>query len=293
MELKINEFQAPAPITFNYDELKSWVQEKVEVYGKIAYTEETMKDAKKDKADLNRIKKALNDERIRLERDYMKPFEDFKGKTKELIGILDEPVRIIDRQVKEFEERQKAEKRQEIELHFSTIDKPEWLQLEQIWNPKWLNKTVTMKTIREEMQASVEKIEKDLATLAELPEFGFEACEVYKTTLDLNKALNEGKRLAEIQKKKEEQERKRKEAEEARKSQEEERKRQEEERKAEPVPQPPAGDFMNSPEPEEVLGVAEDVPLYPVAFRAYMTEEQSQELGRWFVERNIKFEPIR
>ena len=92
-----------------------------------------------------------------------------------------------------------------------------------------------------------------------------------------------------IQKKKEEQERKRKEAEEARKRQEEERKRQEEEKKADPVPQPPAEDFMNPPEPE----VKEYPLIYPVMFRAYMTEMQSQELGRWFTERNIKFEPIR
>lgn len=278
MELKIKEFQTPAPITFNYEELKTAVQKKADEYASVVYTEDKVKDAKKDRAELNKLKEALNSERIRLQKEYMKPFEDYKGKTDELIGILNNPIGLIDRQIKDFDEKQKNEKKKEIELHFRTMEKPEFLQLNSLWNPKWLNKTYEISKIRSELQEQVEKIQSDLATLAELPEFGFEACEVYKSTLDVNKALNEGKRLAEIQKKKEA---------------EEERKKHEKERKAEPVPQPPEPDFMNPPEPEEVLEVAEDVPLFPVSFRAYMTEKQSVELGQWFRERNIKFEPIR
>jgi membrane protein involved in colicin uptake len=39
-----------------------------------------------------------------------------------------------------------------------------------------------------------------------LPEFAFEASEVYKTTLDMNKAISEGKRLSEIARRKAEHE---------------------------------------------------------------------------------------
>lgn len=264
MELKINDFQNPAPITFNYDELKAWVEEKAEEYTVTAYTPETIKNAKADRASLNRLKKALNDERIRLERDYMKPFEGFKDQIRELIGIIDKPAQLIDKAVKEVEENEKKAKEEEIKLHFRTMEKPDWLQIEQIWNPKWLNKTATIKAIREEMQASVDKIEKDLATLAELPEFGFEACEVYKTSLDVNMALNEGKRLAEIQKRKEEEERKK-----------------QVENKKEPTPQPPTPDSMNPP-----------VETFPVRFEAEMTKEQAQELAKWFRERNITIRAI-
>lgn len=292
MELKINEFQTPAPITFNYDELKTAVQEKADEYASVVYTEDKVKDAKKDRAELNKLKEVLNSERIRLQKEYMKPFEDYKAKTDELIGILNEPIRLIDRQIKEFDEQQKDEKKKEIELHFRTMEKPEWLRLENIWNPKWLNKTYEISKIRSELQEQVEKIQSDLATLSNLPEFGFEACEVYKSTIDLNKALNEGKRLVEIQKRKEEDERRRKLAEEERKNREAAIKQVEEKAESTMQPQPPTEDFMNPPEP--VLGVATDgVKLYPVAFRAYMTEKQSGELAKWFRERNIKFEPIR
>lgn len=284
MELKINEFQTPAPITFNYDELKEAVQKKADEYASVVYTEDKVKDAKKDRAELNKLKDALNGERIRLQKEYMKPFEDYKAKTDELIDILENPITLIDRQIKEFDKKQKEEKRKEIELHFKTLDKPDWLSLNQLWVEKWLNKTYEMGKIRSELKEQVEKIQNDFDTLSNLPEFGFEACEVYKTTLDVNKALNEGKRLAEMQKRKEEQERIAKEA--AEKRRKEELKRfVEQARMIEPAPQPPAEGFTNPPEP-----VAE---IYPVAFRAYMTVEQSKELMGWFRDNNIAFEPIK
>lgn len=43
----------------------------------------------------------------------------------------------------------------------------------------------------------------DVLTISQLPEFSFEAMEVYKATLDINKAIAEGMRLADIQKRKE------------------------------------------------------------------------------------------
>lgn len=278
MELKINTYQTPAPITFNYEELKEAVQKKADEYASVVYTEETLKSAKTDRAELNKLKDALNGERIRLQKEYMKPFEDYKSKTDELIRILSKPIDLIGAQIKDFEQKQKAEKKTEIELHFKTLDKPEWLKLAQIWNEKWLNKTYDMGKIRTELKDRIEQIENDLATLSNLPEFGFEACKVYESTLDVNKALNEGKRLAEIQKQKEEAERKRK---------EEEAKRLEEEQKEE-VLQPPEPGFM--PLPETYREKAK--PVYPVRFEAMLTAEQGKELAEWFNNKNIKFRAI-
>lgn len=280
MELKINDFKTPAPITFNYDELKEAVQKKADEYAVVVYSEDKIKDAKKDRAELNKLKNALNGERIRLQKEYMKPFEDYKAKTDKLIMILDEPIALIDAQIKEFDELQKQEKQKDIELHFRTMEKPEFLQLNNLWNPKWLNKTYEMGKIRSELQEQVEKIQNDLATLSNLPEFGFEACEVYKSSLDVNKALSEGKRLAEMQKRKEEQERAKKEAEECRKKEEEEKLARQV--KEEPTPQPPAEDFMNPPVIE----------TFPVRFEAEMTQDQALELAKWFRERNITFRAI-
>lgn len=89
MELKITELQLPGKISFNYEELKQELTKKVKEYGSLVYTDAQIREAKADRANLNRLKKALNDERIRQERDFMKPFDEFKGQVRELCGIVD------------------------------------------------------------------------------------------------------------------------------------------------------------------------------------------------------------
>lgn len=96
MELRVNEVQLPEQITFNYEELKEEIAGKVSHYETLVYTDDQIKEAKADRADLNKFKKALNDERIRREREYMQPFQDFKDKIDEIIAIIDKPIMLID-----------------------------------------------------------------------------------------------------------------------------------------------------------------------------------------------------
>ena len=93
-----------------------------------------------------------------------------------------------------------------------------------IWDEKWLNATVTLPKIEEQMKSRMYQIGTDVVTISKLPEFKFEAMEVYRKTLDMNQAIQEGQRLADIQKRKleaerMEAERKAREAEEAAKQQ--------------------------------------------------------------------------
>ena len=82
-----------------------------------------------------------------------------------------------------------------------------------IWDEKWLNATVSMSKIEEQMKSRMYQIGEDVFTIRNLPEFSFEAMEVYKKSLDLTKAIQEGQRLSDIQKRKAayEEERRRKE----------------------------------------------------------------------------------
>ena len=61
MEFKINEVQIPEKPTFNYEELKQELQEKANMYASLVYGDDEIKQAKSDKANLNKLKKALND----------------------------------------------------------------------------------------------------------------------------------------------------------------------------------------------------------------------------------------
>lgn len=268
MELKINALALPEAISFNYEELKAELIERTAKYETMVYGEEQIKAAKEDRANLNKLKKALNDERIRREKEYMQPFNVFKSQINEIISIIDKPILMIDGQVKEFEESKKKEKAELIAMIFDCTEHPEWLTLEQIFNQKWLNASVNQKTVTEEIDNKIAEINRNLDTLQILPDFSFEATEIYKTTLDINKALEEGKRLAEIQKK-----------------------------KAEEVEKMKMAAMMPTPDAEALNNMAEaateNVPEKEwISFKALLSTEDAQALAQFFRSRNIEYKAV-
>lgn len=272
MELQIKEFTTPDPIAFNFAEVRDWIAERSKDYASVVYGDEDIKQAKEDRANLNRLKKALNDRRIEIEKEYMKPFLEFKNAIAELIRMIDEPAQLIDARIKEYEERKKEEKKAAIEELFADMEeKPEWLELRQIWNQRWLNATTSMKSIEEEIAGTLLRISQDLQTLGSLQEFGFEAMEEYKRTLDINRAVAEGQRLADIQRRKME-------------KLEEERRREQEaaQRAAEAEPEP---DYSQ----DEVVYPKMDERTW-VTFRAYLTTEDAIALKEFFTKRGVVFE---
>ena len=281
MELRIEKITFPEVIEFNFNELKQEITDRVAMYANMVYTEDQVKQAKADRANLNKFVKALSNERINVKKLCLKPYEEFEAKVNELSEIVQEPIRIIDKQVKEYEEQKKQEKLDEITNFFNSTEHPEWLHIAQIMNEKWLNASVSMKSILAEMDSRLEQIKNDIATLSNLPEFGFEATEVYKSTLDINKALNEGHRLSEIQKRKAEHE-----AEQARLKAE-----------AEARPTTPIGQAISSIEKQAFENcmmppVEEKLDRMWVSFKAYMTTEDAMALKAFFESRQIEFKAI-
>lgn len=273
MELKINELVIPDKITFNYEELKTELTDKVKTYETIVYDDAQIKEAKADKANLNKLKKALNDERIRLEREYMTPFNAFKAQIADLIETIDRPIAVIDKQVRSYEDKCREDKRTEIEAYFDSVEKPDVLTLAKIWDDKWLNASVNMKQVKEAIQEAIDKVNADMFTLKALPEFSFEAIEEYKRSLDINRAIAEGQRLADIQRRKAEAEAKAKaEAEKA--------------AQTTPTPEPIA-----EPTPVKTEEVKQDTAQW-VSFRALLTVEQAELLKIFCREHRITIEPI-
>lgn len=259
----------PGRISFNFEELKTELSAKVENYKTMAYTDETMKDARTDRASLNRLAKALNDERIKREKEFMVPFNEFKAQIKELISIIEEASENIDAQIKEYEDRKKKEKLEAIEkIWDEVIEHPEWLQCSDIFSTRWLNASVSMETVKKEIAEKLEKINTELGILQDLPEYSFEGIEYYKRSLDLGQAIAETKRLGEIQKKKE----------------------------AEAEAQKILADKVKGQgqaTAEEVKAyeeAPEPVKMWWVNIRAKVSVAQSKELTAWFQAHNIEFE---
>ncbi len=284
LELNLEPIQAPSEIRFNYEELKSQLTSMTAEYKGLVFTESQLPEAKKDRAALNRMKKALNDARIQTQREYMAPFDEFKSRIDDLIGLVDEPVRAIDAQIKGFEEAAKEEKKEEIRQLFEETDFQGFVALDAIWNEKWLNKSYSLKQIGEEMTQLKNRIGTEVYTIHSLGAFSFEAMEVYKETLDLNKAIAEGKRLAEIQRRKEEEESRR---EEARAAAEEEQRIREEEARAKAAAAPE--------EAQETVAVPAHWQEKSVTFRITARYEQKAILNQLFrelKEYGVKYEVL-
>lgn len=223
MELRINTWKSPEVIDFNFEELKEEITNKSALYKNMVYTDETIKDAKSDRALLNKFKTALEDKRKEVKKQCLEPYNQFEKQIKELVAIIDEPVKLIGEQITEFEDREKAEKHEQIIELFNKAGFQSFVTLEQIYDPKWLNKSVSLKSIEEELTNTVYRIGHDVTTINSLKEYSFEALEHYKKTLDLASAIAEGQRLADIQKRKLEHEAELKAREELAKKQAEER----------------------------------------------------------------------
>lgn len=283
MELKIispGENGFLKEIQWNQEEVKAWVAARVQDYKNIAYTEDQVKDMKKDRADLNKLRTAFESERKRLKKVCMEPYNLFEQQVKEVVALIDEPIQLIDSQLYELEERRKQQKKKDIEALFDTIGFQTFVTLDNIFDQKWLNASVSIGKIEEQMKSIMYKIGTDVATIGNLPEFSFEAMEVYKKTLDLNKAILEGQRLAEIQKRKQQYEEEQKRIAEEKARQEE----QEQSVLAEVVEETAPVEEKVDASPEPVLP-----DLVQMDFRVWCTKEQLMDLREYLIAHQIKF----
>lgn len=268
MKLEITQLQVPGKIEFNYAELKKELAERLQVYSAVVYSEEQISEAKKDRADLNRLKKALNDERIRQEKEFMKPFDEFKTQVKELCSIIDKASATVDAQVKAFEDQQKADKFDAIKAIVVEIGFP--VQIEKVMDQKWLNASVSLKSIKEALEAKKETILSEMQVIENLPAYAFEAKQFYLNTLDLAATMREVNRLQA--------------QDEAKKrwfEQQEAAKKAKEEHEAEQVQE-----HAQEAEPEE------SVERQWIGFQALLSIEEAHALGAFLKSNGIKYKAL-
>lgn len=200
MEFRIQEYKVPEQIDFNYEELRNEIQERVAFYKDLVYTDAQMREAKADRARLRKVIDAIDAQRKKVKSDLLQPYTALETKLNEIKALIQEPIDMIDNQVKAYEELQKETKTESIHQGWTNKGGPFGIDL--IWNPKWLNTTYSMKKIGEEMDAAIETYNNGMTTLEQLTEYQFEAIEVFKATLDLGAAMVRANELKEQAKRK-------------------------------------------------------------------------------------------
>ena len=234
-EISVVVNQEPGKISWNFADIKKRLEEELTVYQNTAYTDDTIKTAKGDVADLRKLAKAIEDRRKEVKEKCMEPYALIETQAKELTDLIEKPIQAINDQVKDYERRRKEKARAEINAFWvqKAAELPEDIRekaKKAIYDERWENATATKKSWREGIENGIRKILDEIGTIKSFAsEFEEDMLTVYKDALSLQKAIQKMNELNAQKERILEQERKRREAEEAeRKRQEEERQRREE-----------------------------------------------------------------
>lgn len=191
----------PAMIGFNNDELMEHARALAERYENAVFDDEAISQAKEARAYLNSLIKTINDERIRIGKLYNEPYNLFKGKVDEVIACLQKPANLIGEQIAAFEEEKRAKKRAELLEYFHETIGDEYdglVSFEQIFNPKWLNASYSIKNAFADIDNAFSNIRNSLVAIDGLKSEDSTTLKAFFfRTLDLGKTLMENERLKE------------------------------------------------------------------------------------------------
>lgn len=189
LELVVSEKTIGSLVT-NAKAIKTLVEGQIQKYDISNYSSDDIAKCKQDKALLNKAAKALNDKRIALEKEWNTPFDEFKTTVKETVDLIKSAATKIDSIIKQDDERAKEEKMAEIRKIAEKVGLPEVnVKLEKVMNPKWLNKSTSLKSIEKELAEKVETINESVATLLTYTDVASAALARYHEDLDLNAAI--------------------------------------------------------------------------------------------------------
>ncbi len=164
--------QEPGLVEFyNFEDLKTILETELVRYQNIAYSEDDLKEAKADQKKLKDLRKAIDDKRKEIKKIYMQPYEIVEAQTRELIALIDAPLKAIGTYLDSAKEAEKEQKRQEIRAFYDREATPlgeladALFASPSFWNPKWELKSTKAKMWQDEIRAKIAQAAADLSSL--------------------------------------------------------------------------------------------------------------------------------
>jgi hypothetical protein len=204
LELSVKKLEL-GTLTTNAIAVRDKVKDLLSNYKSENYNEGNIDKAKEDKALLNNTSKKLNDERIRLEKEFMKPFNEFKDVVTETTTMIKEASSKIDEIVKEVESRAKEERKGIVTTLFNDIvgELKDLITLDMVFDEKWLNKGSFNDKgefkLSKELEDKLNKIRQDLEAIKNLKsEHELALTNQYLKDFNLGNVIIENNRLNEL-----------------------------------------------------------------------------------------------
>ncbi len=291
MELRIATQVGPGvlpEIEWNNEELKQEVAQKAAEYSSTAYTDAQATEMKKDRAMLNKLVTAFEDQRKQIKKFYLEPYNKFEAQVKEVLEPARGAIRLIDRNLDEIEQKYREEKREKMLALYNQYagDLRDLVPFERTLREEVYKRSYTDKKLEQHYIDFFGRIRCELESLDELPErFRGKATLEYMKNFNLAEALREGKRLQEMEALMEER-RKRgaeKEAENQRRIQAEQAGR--------PAGGITAAQEVNAGKVAEAAPQAgqEGTETVTLDFRVWGTREQLMNLRQYMIDQKIRF----
>ena len=193
-ELELKSSLTLGTLESNAEAIKEIVLAKLQDYKAENYVGKAT-EAKQDRAVLNNAEKALNAKRLELERSYMEPFNNFKNTVKETCDALKQASGALDAIVKAEEEREKDEKRQQIQEYWNLTGFT-LFPLDKVFDPRWTNKTAKYKDVTSELDAIQKKTFDELKIIENFPAEDVALIKtVYLDTLSITEAMTKAEQL--------------------------------------------------------------------------------------------------
>ena len=151
-------------ITENLEEVKASIQAYADQFKGLKFTESQYSEAKDFRKELNAQINQIEDARKSIKKKWNEPLDAFEKKCKELSAIIEEVKTPIDKQIVEFDEREKAEKKKECDklINEAILTLPENYQdiIKKsggiAFNDKWLNKTNKLPAVKKDIEGIIE-----------------------------------------------------------------------------------------------------------------------------------------
>lgn len=181
----------PAVIETNIELVSKSLDEILENYKDLVFTEETAKDCKDTIAELNKGKKGLDTFRKTVKTELSKDITRFENEVKELSKKFDDVIDPLKEQYDTFETKRKEEKAERIQIFINETIKEfelsEKYAIELDILDEYLNKTTTDKKIKEDLNSRANSLklaqDKELADIETIKTKVELANAKYKTNL--------------------------------------------------------------------------------------------------------------
>ena len=198
-------------ITFNaYENIKNKALKLSENLKTVEVSEENIKESKKLIAEVNKDVKKLEDYRIKVKKQMLKPYNDFEIQVKEIVKIVKEADEYVRSQIRELEEIERENKKAIVKEMFENkakhYDFNEIITFDKFFKESMSNKTTSLDKIENELSEWLEQRKMDIEVIKSLKDD--EVLKEYLETFNLALAIEnakvkeeENKKIEEVMKK--------------------------------------------------------------------------------------------